>query len=149
MLPAFHNLFRLLLERSVPTFAAVRGQCLGGGLELAAFCSWIIASPRSMFGQPEIKLAVFPPMASVLLPWRLGGARGLDLCVSGRSVNAEEAVADGARPLHRDGPPVAASVAFVRSTSPGRPPRCGSPSGRRGSASPASARRCPPWSASI
>lgn len=112
MLPAFHNLFRLLLERSIPTFAAVRGQCLGGGLELAAFCSWIIASPTSMFGQPEIKLAVFPPMASLLLPWRLGGARGLDLCVSGRSVNAEEALRMGLiHSIATD--PVAASVAFV------------------------------------
>lgn len=113
MLPAFHGFFRLLLERSIPTFAAVRGQCLGGGLELAAFCSWILASPDAMFGQPEIKLAVFPPMASLLLPWRLGGARGLDLCVSGRSVNAETALKMGLiHSIAQD--PVEACVAFAK-----------------------------------
>ncbi|MFO0592518.1 MAG: enoyl-CoA hydratase-related protein [Polyangiaceae bacterium] len=113
MLPTFHDLFRLLLKMGVPTFAAVRGQCLGGGLELAGYCSWIMASPTAMFGQPEIKLAVFPPMASLLLPWRLGGARGMDLCVSGRSVNAEEAHRMGlVHSISED--PVAAAIQFAR-----------------------------------
>ena len=91
MLASFHGLFLRLSALAIPTVAIVRGQCLGGGLELAAYCSWIFASSTANFGQPEIKLAVFPPMASILLPWRLGGGRGLDLCVSGRSINAEEA----------------------------------------------------------
>lgn len=91
MLRAFHGLFRKLAELAVPTCAIVRGQCLGGGLELASWCTWIVATPDARLGQPEIKLAVFPPMASLLLPWRVGGAHGLDLCVSGRSVKAEEA----------------------------------------------------------
>ena len=91
MLASFHGLFRRLSAMAIPTVAIVRGQCLGGGLELAAYCSWIFASPSAHFGQPEIKLAVFPPMASLLLPWRLGGGRALDLCVSGRSIDAEEA----------------------------------------------------------
>jgi cyclohexa-1,5-dienecarbonyl-CoA hydratase len=73
----------------------VRGQCLGGGLELASWCTWIAASPDARFGQPEIVLAVFPPMASLLLPWRVGGAAALDLCVSGRSYSADEALACG------------------------------------------------------
>jgi cyclohexa-1,5-dienecarbonyl-CoA hydratase len=91
MLSQFHALFRTLGSLAVPTCALVRGQCLGGGLELAAYCSWIVAAPGAMFGQPEIKLAVFPPMASVLLPWRLGGGPALDLCISGRSIDAAEA----------------------------------------------------------
>ncbi len=90
MLKSFHGLFLRLSAMAVPTVAIVRGQCLGGGLELAAYCSWIFANPSARFGQPEIKLAVFPPMASVLLPWRLGGGHALDLCVSGRSIDAEE-----------------------------------------------------------
>ena len=61
-------------------------------MELASYCTWIFASPSAQLGQPEIKLAVFPPMASLLLPWRLGAGRGLDLCVSGRSVTAAEAL---------------------------------------------------------
>jgi cyclohexa-1,5-dienecarbonyl-CoA hydratase len=88
MLSQFHALFRLLMDTAIPTFAVVRGQCLGGGLELASFCSWIFADNGAHFGQPEIKLAVFPPMASLLLPWRIGGAGALDLCVSGRSIDA-------------------------------------------------------------
>lgn len=90
MLPTFHALFGRLMELSIPTMAVVRGQCLGGGLELAGFCTWIFASQSAFFGQPEIKLGVIAPMASVLLPWRLG-ARGLDLLISGRSVSADEA----------------------------------------------------------
>ncbi len=95
MLAAFHGMFRRLAEVAVPTCAVVRGQCLGGGLELASWCTWVVADPTARLGQPEIKLAVFPPMASILLPWRVGGGAALDLCVSGRTVTAEEAVAMG------------------------------------------------------
>lgn len=95
MLATFHRLFRQLLRMGVPTLAAVRGQCKGGGLELSAFCTWVFASPDASLGQPEIKLGVFAPLASVLLPWRIGGGHALDLCVSGRSVSAAEARAMG------------------------------------------------------
>lgn len=95
MLATFHGLFRKLAALGVPTCAVVRGQCLGGGLELASWCTWIAASEDARFGQPEIQLAVFPPMASLLLPWRTGGATALDLCVSGRSIDADEALACG------------------------------------------------------
>ena len=91
MFEAFHGLFRRLAALCVPTCAAVRGQCLGGGLELAAWCTWLVATPSARLGQPEIALGVFPPMASLLLPWRLGGAAALDLCVSGRTWTADEA----------------------------------------------------------
>ena len=92
MLGDFHGLFRKLAKLAVPTCAVVRGQCLGGGLELASWCTWIVATPDALLGQPEIKLAVFPPMASILLPWRIGGRGALDLCVSGRSITAQEAL---------------------------------------------------------
>ena len=95
MLSSFHDLFRRLAEFSVPTCAVVRGQCLGGGLEFASWCSWIIATPDARLGQAEIQLAVFPPMASILLPWRCGGAAGMDLCLSGRSLKADEALSMG------------------------------------------------------
>ena len=88
MLAQFHGFFRLLAQKCIPTLAIVKGQCLGGGLELAVYCSWIFAAPDALFGQPEIRLGLFPPLASVLLPWRLGGAAALDLCVSGRSIAA-------------------------------------------------------------
>ena len=92
MLEAFHGLFRKLAELAVPTCALIRGQCLGGGLELASWCSMVAASPEARLGQPEIQLAVFAPMASLLLPWRVGGGAALDLLVTGRSVTAEEAL---------------------------------------------------------
>lgn len=95
MLQRFHGLFRQLLELAVPTVAIVRGQCLGGGMELAAYCTWVLASDDARFGQPEIKLNVFPPVASVLLPWRLGGGHALDLCTSGRSIDAAEGLRIG------------------------------------------------------
>jgi len=91
MLKTFHNLMRILLELSKPMFALVRGQCLGGGLELAAFCNWIFASEEALFGQPEIKLAVFPPVASLILPHRIGQSAADDLVLSGRSITASEA----------------------------------------------------------
>jgi len=91
MLTTFHGMFRTLAQAAVPTFAIVRGQCLGGGLELASYCSWIFASKEAKLGQPEIKLAVIAPMASLLLPWRIGGAAAIHLCVSGRSIDAAEA----------------------------------------------------------
>lgn len=113
MLRQFHGLFRLLADISIPTFAIVRGQCLGGGMELASYCSWIFAAPDAKFGQPEIKLAVFPPIASVLLPWRIGGAAAVDLCVSGRSINAKEAFDIGL--VHEViGDPAAACDAFFQ-----------------------------------
>ncbi len=95
MLRAFHGLFARLADLAIPTCAVVRGQCLGGGLELASWCTWIVATPDARLGQPEIKLGVFPPMASLLLPWRVGGPRAMDLCVSGRSIGAQEALKMG------------------------------------------------------
>jgi cyclohexa-1,5-dienecarbonyl-CoA hydratase len=95
MLARFHGLFRRLARLALPTIAAVRGQCLGGGLELAAWCTWIVAAPDAVFGQPEIRLGVFAPMGSLLLDWRLGGGSALDLCVSGRGLSVTEAAAAG------------------------------------------------------
>ncbi len=95
MLEAFHAMFRELEALAVPTTALVRGQCLGGGLELAAFCSHVIAEEGAQLGQPEIKLAVIAPMASILLPYRVGEGRAQDLLLSGRSVDALEARAMG------------------------------------------------------
>lgn len=95
MLPAFHNLFRRLEGLSIPTAAIVRGQCLGGGMELATWCGRLVCTPTSAFGVPEVKLAVFPPIAALLLPWRCGGQRGSEVVYTGRSVKGREAVEIG------------------------------------------------------
>lgn len=95
MLTGFHNLFYHMLDARVVTLAAVRGQCLGGGLELAAFCNRLFASPDARLGQPEITLGVIAPVASVLLAERVGRSHAEDLCLSGRSVTAVEGLAMG------------------------------------------------------
>jgi cyclohexa-1,5-dienecarbonyl-CoA hydratase len=94
MLEGFHGLFRDLMETDVPTLALVRGQCLGGGLELASFCDRIVAEEGAMLGQPEIRLGVFAPMASLLLPWRCG-ARASELLLTGKAIDAGTAASWG------------------------------------------------------
>lgn len=91
MLPRFHALFRQLEALSVPTAAVVRGQCLGGGFELAVWSGMIFCEPSARFGVPEIKLGVFPPIASLALPWRVPGARSVRVVLSGEALPGEEA----------------------------------------------------------
>lgn len=91
MLATFHDLFRALIAINKPCIAMVRGQCFGGGFELAMFCHWIFASEDAKFGQPEINLAVFPPVASLVLPHLIGQSAADDLVLTGRSITAQEA----------------------------------------------------------
>ncbi len=91
MLASFHGLFLKMIDLALPTAAVVRGQCLGGGMELAIFCNWIFASPEAKLGQPEIMLGVFPPPASLILPLKLGQARADHLCLTGESWTADQA----------------------------------------------------------
>src|SRR5438093_4696672 len=93
MLRAFHDLFRTLLRLDRVLVAVVRGRCLGGGLELASFCHRVFAHPRARLGQPEIRLGVFPPVASVILPLRCGQAVADEVCLTGRTFTAKEALA--------------------------------------------------------
>ncbi|MBT3701792.1 MAG: cyclohexa-1,5-dienecarbonyl-CoA hydratase, partial [Alphaproteobacteria bacterium] len=89
MLAALHALVLKLAGAPVPVLVAVQGQCLGGGLEVVLACSRIYAAPTAAMGQPEIKLAVFAPAASCLLPGRVGQACAEDLLYTGRSVSGE------------------------------------------------------------
>ncbi len=91
MIPQFGRLFHTLIDAAIPTLAAVRGQCLGGGMEVAVFCNWVIAHPQAKFGQPEIRLGVLPPVAALILPQIAGQAVSDDICLTGRTVGAQEA----------------------------------------------------------
>lgn len=113
MLTGFHGLFFRILEAAVPTLAAVRGRCLGGGLELAGFCNRVFVAPDARLGQPEIVLGVFAPVASVALAERVGRGPAEDLCLSGRSLTAEEALAIGLADEIADDPGEAA-LAYAR-----------------------------------
>ncbi len=91
MLDSFHAIFRNLEQIARPTIAIVDGPALGGGCELIAACDVVIASPRARFGQPEIKLGVFPPVAAVLLPQVIGDKRARELMLTGEFIEAAEA----------------------------------------------------------
>ena len=113
MLRGFHEFFRELLALEKPLLAAVRGQCLGGGLELAAFCQRVFATPDAVLGQPEIVLGVFAPVGSFVLPRRVGQAHADDLLLTGRSVEGRDALAMGLVDELADDP-TAAAFAWVR-----------------------------------
>lgn len=95
MIDVFHGIFRRLQTMPMPTLAAVNGAALGGGMELAIGCDMIVAAAGAKFGQPEIKLAVFPPVAAVLLPRLVPPARAMEILLGGENFLAEEALQIG------------------------------------------------------
>ena len=84
-----------MLDYPVMIFVAIRGQCLGGGLEVAAAGHHLITTPDANLGQPEMMLGVFAPAASCLLPERIGQSQAEDLLYSGRSVSGAMALEMG------------------------------------------------------
>ncbi|HEY6046573.1 MAG TPA: enoyl-CoA hydratase-related protein [Pyrinomonadaceae bacterium] len=92
MLDFFHAIFRTLLQTAKPTIAVVNGPALGGGCELIAACDIVIASESARFGQPEIKLGVFPPIAAILLPRIIGERKARELILTGDLIDADEAL---------------------------------------------------------
>jgi len=110
MLKSIHALVLQLVESPVPVLVAVRGQCLGGGLEVAMACHLIFATPDASLGQPEMKIGVFAPAASCLLPELIGPQRAIDLLLSGRSISGADAGVMGMAQVAAD--PEAAALAY-------------------------------------
>ena len=95
MLRVVHSLFETLHEFPVPTVCAVQGDALGGGMELAVFCDFTLASEDARFGLPEISLGVFPPVAVAYLHRLIGIKAATELICTGRIIGAAEAHALG------------------------------------------------------
>lgn len=88
------NLFNRLAAVNYPTLAVVRGHCLGGGLELALACRYLLAvdEPSTKMGLPEVMLGIFPGWGGMLrLPQRVGPAAALDMMLTGKSIDARRA----------------------------------------------------------
>jgi cyclohexa-1,5-dienecarbonyl-CoA hydratase len=91
MLAGLHGLIVRMVESPVTILVAAHGQCLGGGLEVALAGHLLFVAPDATLGQPEMKLGVFAPAASCLLPELIGPQCAFDLLISGRSVTGSEA----------------------------------------------------------
>lgn len=90
MIEAFHGIFRRMDKLGALTVASVYGSCLGGGCELAIFCDMIVSSDSGKFGQPEIQVGVFPPIAAYLMPRIMGRKKASELILSGKIIDAKE-----------------------------------------------------------
>jgi cyclohexa-1,5-dienecarbonyl-CoA hydratase len=95
MLRAVHRVILGLARSPLVTIAGVRGFCLGGGLEIATACDLVLAEDDATFGQPEVKVGCFPPVACARLPGMIGHARAADLILTGNPVSTERAAAMG------------------------------------------------------
>jgi cyclohexa-1,5-dienecarbonyl-CoA hydratase len=90
MIASFTRLFHTMDALELPIVAAVNGAALGGGFELAMMADIILATENARFGQPEILLGFFPPVAIVRLVELAGTARAVEMTATGRTYGAEE-----------------------------------------------------------
>ena len=94
-LDAFNRVFQAIREISKPMLVVVNGPAIGAGCELVAFGDMVIATPKAKFAQPEVKLGIFPPFASVMLPQMIGSKKAYEMILTGESLSAEDALALG------------------------------------------------------
>jgi cyclohexa-1,5-dienecarbonyl-CoA hydratase len=95
MIEVFHGIFRRMDALPALSIASVQGAALGGGCELALYCDLVLASEKARFGQPEIQVGVFPPIAALIFPRITGRKKALELILSGETINAAEALSLG------------------------------------------------------
>jgi cyclohexa-1,5-dienecarbonyl-CoA hydratase len=92
MLQSFHKIFRTLAATDKLTVASVQGYCLGGAMELATFCNFLITADNAVFGQPEIKVGCYPPIATAWLPKLVGSKRAFEITMLGENISATDAL---------------------------------------------------------
>jgi cyclohexa-1,5-dienecarbonyl-CoA hydratase len=91
MIGTFHRIFENMRNIKAPIVALVHGAALGGGCEIAVFCDIVLASDRAKFGQPEIKVGVFGPIATITFPRFMNLKKTMELNLTGDTINASEA----------------------------------------------------------
>lgn len=92
---ALHTVCARLRYLPVPVVARIRGYCLGGGLEVAASCDLRVASDDAVFGMPEVKVGIPSVIEAALLPRLIGIGRARELVMTGRTMDAHEALSCG------------------------------------------------------
>ena len=116
MLTAFHGVIKAVAATKKLTIASVRRHCLGGGAEFALLCDVVYATPNSVWGFPEIKLACFPPVASVALASIVGQKLAAEMVLTGRTITGEEALAHGLVNAVADDPETLVAECIARVT---------------------------------
>ncbi len=91
MIHEFHAMIRKIWSLEMPTIAAVQGSALGGGMELAMACDFIVASETAKFAQPEIQVGVFPPIAALMLARLIPRKKALEMILTGDAIDARTA----------------------------------------------------------
>ncbi len=95
MLSKFHAVILAIARSQKVSIAAVHGNCMGGGAELAMICDMVFTTADAKWGFPEIKLACFPPAACVALAALVGQKRATGLILTGRTFTGREAAGMG------------------------------------------------------
>lgn len=109
------QVFARLDDLPIPSIAVINGHAFGGGLELAMACTFRIAARNAKMGLPEVKLGLIPGYGGTQrLPRLVGEARALEMIMTGRFVDADEAVRVGLVNRLIDGDPMEAGLAFAR-----------------------------------
>jgi len=122
--PALHDLLQKIEDSPKPVVMAIHGAALGGGLEVAMAAHYRVAAPGAQLGQPEVNLGIIPGAEGTQrLPRLVGIERALDMCVSGKPLNATEALAAGLIDQVIDGDLVEGAAEFARRAARGRKTR--------------------------
>ena len=95
MIEVFHGIFRRMDKLALTSVAQVQGAALGGGCELAVYCDLVVASEKAKFGQPEIMVGVYPPIAALVMPRIMNRKKAFELVITGDTIGAAEALAAG------------------------------------------------------
>ena len=89
MIKLFHQVIRNIWALPQPVLCVVQGTSLGGGMELALACDFVVSADQAKFGQPEVQVGVFPPIAALVLPKLTSRQFALESVLLGQSYSAQ------------------------------------------------------------